>query len=135
MKPLRKKLLVSFLLIMCLTLAGVLFVLAQLLPVYLSHEDERAAGEVSGLLQDKGIILDEPTRNELEERIAGIDAETGKKQLPIGFLSTLLITFSAAFIVSAVLYSRLTDRYVHPIDLETGTALELAKGNCRARAE
>ncbi|SIT84928.1 two-component system histidine kinase PnpS [Edaphobacillus lindanitolerans] len=135
MKPLRKKLLVSFLLIMCLTLAGVLFVLAQLLPVYLSHEDERAAGEVSGLLQDKGIILDEPTRNELEERIAGIDAETGKKQLPIGFLSTLLITFSAAFIVSAVLYFRLTDRYVHPIDLVTGTALELAKGNYRARAE
>lgn len=135
MKPLRKKLFVSFLLIMGLTLAGLVLVLAQLLPVYLEHEDERAAGEVVSLLGEKGISLDAADRAELEDRLAGIDPGTGKKKPPIGFLMTAAVVFAMAFIASGVLYYKMADRYVRPIDLVTGTVLDLAKGNYRARAE
>ncbi|MFC7364594.1 MULTISPECIES: two-component system histidine kinase PnpS [Bhargavaea] len=53
---------------------------------------------------------------------------------PTRFLRLLVITFAIAFIVTVIVFHRLTERYIRPIDLVADTTIELAKGNYSARA-
>ncbi|MGM9920474.1 MAG: two-component system histidine kinase PnpS [Bhargavaea sp.] len=130
MKSLQRRLFLAFILIMAITLAGLAIVLGQTFPVLQDQESRTEAEAIAGHLDEMGIEMDTGQRKELGQRMAA--DETGVA--PTRFLRLLIITFAIAFIVTVIVFHRLTERYIRPIDLVADTTIELAKGNYSARA-
>nr|WP_157297420.1 ATP-binding protein [Bhargavaea sp. CC-171006] len=130
MKSLQRRLFLAFILIMAITLAGLAIVLGQTFPVLQDQESRTEAEAIAGHLDEMGIEMDIGQRKELGQRMAA--DETGVA--PTRFLRLLVITFAIAFIVTVIVFHRLTERYIRPIDLVADTTIELAKGNYSARA-
>ncbi|WP_213423509.1 two-component system histidine kinase PnpS [Bhargavaea massiliensis] len=130
MKSLQRRLFLAFILIMGITLAGLAIVLGQTYPV-LQNQGKKAKPEAVALhLDDMGIKLDSEAREELSRKMA----DDGSGVAPARFLRLIVIAFTVAFIVTVIVFHRLTERYIRPIDLVTDTTMELAKGNYTARA-
>ncbi|MCM3086407.1 cell wall metabolism sensor histidine kinase WalK [Bhargavaea ginsengi] len=130
MKSLQRQLFLAFTLIMALTLGGLAIVLGQTFPILQLQESSSESESIVRHLDEMGIAMENSEREELRQRIEGEDPGVA----PVQFLRLIVIVFTVAFIVTVIVFHRLTDRYIRPIDLVTATTMELAKGNYSARA-
>lgn len=129
MKSLQRRLFLAFTLIMAITLGGLAIVLGQTFPIMQDQENRSEAEAIARHLDEMGIAMEDGEREELSDRMAADHAVA-----PVRFLRLLVIAFTVAFIVTIIVFHRLTERYIRPIDLVTDTTMELAKGNYTARA-
>ena len=130
MKSLQRRLFLAFILIMGITLAGLASVLGQTFPVLQDQERKAESEAVARHLDEMGIEMDSTALEELSRKMA----EDGSGVAPARFMRLIVIVFAVAFIVTVIVFHRLTERYIRPIDLVTDTTMELAKGNYTARA-
>ena len=130
MKSLQRLLFLAFIFIMAITLTGLAIVLGQTFPILQDQESRAEAEAVVRHLAEMGVEMDSGDREQLSQRMADDAAGVA----PARFLRLIVIAFTVAFIVSVIVFHRLTERYIRPIDLVTDTTMELAKGNYSARA-
>jgi len=138
MKTLQGKLILAFTLLMGSIFAGLGIVLSQLFPVYVEQSVRsnaiEKAGEISFLIEQSNITVNDALKDEitfvLSSKHFGSDFYDIRKKL----WQVLLIILLGAFIITIMLFYRLTKRHAQPIDNVTEVAIELAKGNYRARA-
>ncbi|WP_017379906.1 two-component system histidine kinase PnpS [Paenisporosarcina sp. TG-14] len=138
MKSLQGKLILAFTLLMGSIFAGLGIVLSQLFPVYVEQSVKsnaiEKAGEISFIVEQSNITVNDALKEEITLVLSsdpnGSDFYDIRKKL----WQVLLIVLLGAFIITIMLSYRLTKRHAQPIDNVTEVAIELAKGNYRARA-
>ncbi|MBK3493569.1 PAS domain S-box protein [Viridibacillus sp. YIM B01967] len=138
MKSLRIRLLIAFGFLYFAVLAGLGFILGQLFPVYVedsihtnslhSHENIIRAIEKENI--DLTLEQEQAISNAMPLDFGGQDLADSRVYLWLILTVILILTFMLLMAITA----RLIKSLVHPIDNVTNTALELAKGNYRARA-
>ena len=137
MRSLQRKLALAYMILIGVMLAGLGIVISQLFPVYVEQSVRSNAvnkvDEIVLLVEQSKIPLGEYSKNELTDILStdqtGKDFFEIRKQLWLVLSIVLLVVFG----ITSILAYRLTKRFAQPIDHVTEVAIELAKGNYRAR--
>ncbi len=138
MKSMSNRLFLTFMLLLGSILAVLMIVIGQLFPVYIEQYNEQASLQmqesVNQVLDERKIELSNEdkealyTAQNLEATDFLIANVSGRLYV------VLAILFIIVFILMAVVSRYMIRNFTAPIDNVTDTALELAKGNYRARA-
>lgn len=138
MKSMSNRLFLTFMLLLGSILAVLMIVIGQLFPVYIEQYNEQASLQmqesVNQVLDERKIELSNEdkealyTAQNLEATDFLISNVSGRLYI------VLAILFIIVFILMAVVSRYMIRNFTAPIDNVTDTALELAKGNYRARA-
>lgn len=138
MKSLKARLLIAFGFLYGTALAGLGFILGQLFPVYVEDSIRsnsiRSHDNILRAIEKQSIDL---TADQEQAIINALPLDFGGNEfsdIRIRLWIMLIITLIITFILLMVVTSRLIKNLAQPIDNVTNTALELAKGNYRARA-
>jgi len=138
MKSMSNRLFLTFMLLLGTILAVLMVVIGQLFPVYIGQYNEQASVEMQGSINR---VLDE-RKIELSKEDKEALYTAQKIEVKDSLLSTvharlyvvLAILFIIALMLMAIVSRYMIRNFTAPIDNVTDTALELAKGNYRARA-
>ncbi|MFT9818866.1 two-component system histidine kinase PnpS [Lysinibacillus sp. NPDC056185] len=138
MKSMSNRLFLTFMLLLGSILAVLMIVIGQLFPVYIEQYNEQASSQVqesvNQVLDERKIELSKEDREALytAQNIEATDSliSTVHARLYV----VLAILFFIALILMAIVSRYMIRNFTAPIDNVTDTALELAKGNYRARA-
>ena len=138
MKSLQGKIVLSFTLLVGTILAGLGIIISQLFPVYVEESVRSNAvekvEEISQIVEQSNVEINDNQKAEITDVLSndrtGSDFIDTRKQL----WKTIVIVLLGAFVIAILFTYRLTKRYAQPIDNVTEVAIELAKGNYRARA-
>lgn len=138
MKSLKGKIVLSFTLVVGSILAGLGIILSQLFPVYVEESVRSNAigkvDEISLIAQQTNISLSDDQKAQIKDVLSNDPSGSDFIEIRQQLWKVLLVVLSSAFIITILLTYRLTKRYAQPIDNVTEVAIELAKGNFRARA-
>lgn len=138
MKSLHGKLVISYTLLVGSILAGLGIVLSQLFPVYVEDSVRSNAiekvEEIADIANQSNLSLSATQKDEIKDVLSNDQSGSDFYDIRQRLWKVLTIVLSTAFFIAAVLSYRLTKRYAQPIDNVTEVAIELAKGNYRARA-
>lgn len=138
MKSMSNRLFLTFMLLLGTILAVLMIVIGQLFPVYIEQYNEQASVErqesINQVLDERKIELSKEDKEALytAQNIGAKDSllSTVHARLYV----VLAILFIIALMLMAVISRYMIRNFTAPIDNVTDTALELAKGNYRARA-
>lgn len=138
MKSMSNRLFLTFMLLLGTILAVLVIVIGQLFPVYVEQYNSLASSniqeEMDKVIAERQIELSEADKTALYEvQIIGTDNKL------LSYIHTRLFILLAILFAISILLVGIVSRYMirnfaEPIDNVTETALELAKGNYRARA-
>ncbi|MGE7113290.1 two-component system histidine kinase PnpS [Lysinibacillus sp. NPDC047702] len=138
MKSMSNRLFLTFMLLLGTILAVLMIVIGQLFPVYIEQYNEQASLQmqesINQVLDERKIELSKEDRDALN---TVQNAEEQRLILPsihARLYVVLVILFTIALILIAIVSRHMIRNFTAPIDNVTETALELAKGNYRARA-
>ncbi|OCS93034.1 two-component system histidine kinase PnpS [Caryophanon latum] len=138
MKTLSTRLFVSFMALIGIILAVLGIVIGQLFPVYIGeYLDRSIAAEERVLydtLQQSDIILTEEDQKRLVTALIDVDTSALLDVAQDRFFVAMVFCSFVAFIIIGIVINRTVRIFTEPIENATRTALELAKGNYRARA-
>ena len=138
MKSLQKNLIISFSLLIASILAGLGIILSQLFPIYVEdavHSNSIHAGkEIAQVLEESGNSLSNAQLTEVNKILS--NGERGKEFNEIRQKLWLIIgvVLVGTFFLMLLFTIRMAKKHAQPIDNVTEVAIELAKGNYRARA-
>ncbi|MGE8034775.1 PAS domain-containing sensor histidine kinase [Lysinibacillus sp. KCTC 33748] len=138
MKSMSNRLFLTFMLLLGTILAVLMVVIGQLFPVYIEQYNEQASVEmqesINRVLDERKIELSKEDKEALytAQNIEVKDSllSTVHTRLYV----VLAILFIIALMLMAIVSRYMIRNFTAPIDNVTDTALELAKGNYRARA-
>ncbi|MFC9542310.1 two-component system histidine kinase PnpS [Lysinibacillus sp. NPDC056959] len=138
MKSMSNRLFLTFMLLLGTILAVLMVVIGQLFPVYIEQHNEQASVEmqksINRVLDERKIELSKEDKEALytAQNIEVKDSllSTVHARLYV----VLAILFIIALMLMAIVSRYMIRNFTAPIDNVTDTALELAKGNYRARA-
>lgn len=138
MKSMSNRLFLTFMLLLGTILAVLMVVIGQLFPVYIEQYNEQASVEMQESINQ---VLDE-RKIELSKEDKEALYTAQNIEVKDSLLSTvharlyvvLAILFIIALMLMAIVSRYMIRNFTAPIDNVTDTALELAKGNYRARA-
>lgn len=138
MKSMSNRLFLTFMLLLGTILAVLMIVIGQLFPVYIEQYNEQASVEMQESINQ---VLDE-RKIELSKEDKEALYTAQNIEVKDSLLSTvharlyvvLAILFIIALMLMAIVSRYMIRNFTAPIDNVTDTALELAKGNYRARA-
>lgn len=138
MKSMSNRLFLTFMLLLGSILAVLMIVIGQLFPVYIEQYNEQASLQVqesiNQVLAERKIELTKEDREALysAQNIEATDSIISNVHARLYVV--LAILFLIALILMAIVSRYMIRNFTAPIDNVTDTALELAKGNYRARA-
>ncbi|MFJ7184446.1 two-component system histidine kinase PnpS [Lysinibacillus xylanilyticus] len=138
MKSMSNRLFLTFMLLLGSILAVLMIVIGQLFPVYIEQYNEQASLQmqesINQVLDERKIELSKEDKEALYTA-QNIEA-TGSliSYVHARLYVVLAILFIIALILMAIVSRYMIRNFTAPIDNVTDTALELAKGNYRARA-
>lgn len=138
MKSMSNRLFLTFMLLLGTILAVLMIVIGQLFPVYIEQYNEQASLQmqesINQILDDRKIELSKEDRESLNTvqntEVQPLILSSVHARLYV----VLVILFTIALILIAIVSRYMIRNFTAPIDNVTETALELAKGNYRARA-
>lgn len=137
MKSLQGKLVIAYTLLIGAILTGLGVVLSQLFPVYVEESVRSNAvvkvEEISLIVEQNSITLSDTQKNEIVRVLSNDNSGNNFFETRRQLWKVLFIVLVGAFVLTTILIYRLTKRYAQPIDNVTEVAIELAKGNYRAR--
>lgn len=138
MKSLHKKLVLSFTVLMGSILAGLGLFFSQFLPIYMEESIRSSAlqqtEEIVQLLENNNNSLSSDQIDEIELVLSSDPSGNEFTSIRNMFWVVLFLVLFGSFIVMLMITYRLSRTLAHPIDNVTAVAIELAKGNYRARA-
>ena len=138
MKTLSTRLFVSFMALIGVILAVLGIVMGQLFPIYVGDYVERStAVEERALVQTIEQLELDVTEEEQRQLIAATKVMEKEELITSAkkrYLVTMLFCSFIALAIIGIVMNRAVRVFAEPIDNATRTALELAKGNYRARA-
>ncbi|MGB5946467.1 two-component system histidine kinase PnpS [Paenisporosarcina sp.] len=138
MKSLQGKIVLSFTLVVGSILAGLGIILSQLFPVYVEESVRSNAigkvDEISLIAKQSNISLSDDQKDDIKDVLSNDPSGSDFIEIRQQLWKVLLVVLCSAFFITILLTYRLTKRYAQPIDNVTEVAIELAKGNFRARA-
>ncbi|WP_019415950.1 two-component system histidine kinase PnpS [Paenisporosarcina sp. TG20] len=138
MKSLQGRLVITFTLIVGCVLAGLGIILSQFFPVYVENSLQlnsiAKSEEIMLIFENSNVILDGTYKDEIIEVLSNDNTGSNFYDLHNQLWKVMLIVLSSALIAMIILSYHFTKRYAQPIDNVTEIAIELAKGNYRARA-
>lgn len=138
MKTLSTRLFVSFMLLIGIILAVLGIVMGQLFPIYIEDYLERSIiAEERALMQKidtMDITLTDEQKNELIDTVIAVNKEELLSVAKKRFLVAMIFCSFLAFAIIGIIMNKAVKVFAEPIENATRTALELAKGNYRARA-
>ncbi len=138
MKSLQGKIVMAFTIVVGSILAGLGIILSQLFPVYVEESVRsnavKKADEISLVFQQSNISLTDDQKDEITNVLSNDHLGSDFYDVRLQLWKVLLIVLLSAFVITIIFTYRLTKRYAQPIDNVTDVAIELAKGNYRARA-
>lgn len=138
MKSMSNRFFLTFMLLLGSILAVLMIVIGQLFPVYIEQYNEQASLQVqesiNQVLAERKIELPKEDREALytAQNIEATDSIISNVHARLYVV--LAILFLIALILMAIVSRYMIRNFTAPIDNVTDTALELAKGNYRARA-
>lgn len=139
MKSMSNRLFLTFMLLLGTILAVLMIVIGQLFPVYIEQYNEQATTEIRASMDQ---VIDERkmdlTKEDQEALYAAQAMERDESLLNYvraRLYGVLAILFTITLILIAIISRYMIRNFTAPIDNVTETALELAKGNYRARAQ
>lgn len=138
MKSMSNRFFLTFMLLLGSILAVLMIVIGQLFPVYIEQYNEQASLQVqesiNQVLDERKIELPKEDREALytAQNIEATDSIISNVHARLYVV--LAILFLIALILMAIVSRYMIRNFTAPIDNVTDTALELAKGNYRARA-
>ena len=138
MKSMSNRLFVTFMLLLGTILAVLVIIIGQLFPVFIGQYNEQE--NVNRQEEMKKVIIEQQlefSQREEEALYTLLTRETDDSivgQIHVRFLIILTIAFLTAMILIGLVSRHMLRIFTAPIDNVTETALELAKGNYRARA-
>lgn len=138
MKSMSNRLFLTFMLLLGTILAVLMVVIGQLFPVYIEQYDEQASLQkqesINQLLDERKINLSKEDREAIN-RVQNVGEQDNiLSSVRARLYVVLVILFTIALILIAIVSRYMIRNFTAPIDNVTETALELAKGNYRARA-
>lgn len=138
MKSMSNSLFLTFMLLLGTILAVLMLVIGQLFPVYIEQYDEQASSQLQEstdqVLDERKLELSKEDKEALYTA-QNIEAKDSLfSDIRARFYLVLTILFVITLILIAVVSRYMIRNFIAPIDNVTDTALELAKGNYRARA-
>lgn len=138
MKSMSNSLFLTFMLLLGTILAVLMLVIGQLFPVYIEQYDEQASSQlqesIDQVLDERKLELSKEDKEALYTA-QNIEAKDSLfSDIRARFYLVLTILFVITLILIAVVSRYMIRNFIAPIDNVTDTALELAKGNYRARA-
>ena len=138
MKSMSNSLFLTFMLLLGTILAVLMIVIGQLFPVYIEQYDELASLQlqesIDQVLDERKLELSKEDKEALYTA-QNIEAKDSLfSDIRARFYLVLTILFIITLILIAVVSRYMIRNFIAPIDNVTDTALELAKGNYRARA-
>ncbi|WP_374965652.1 two-component system histidine kinase PnpS [Lysinibacillus sp. RS5] len=138
MKSMSNSLFLTFMLLLGTILAVLMIVIGQLFPVYIEQYDEQASLQlqesIDQVLDERKLELSKEDKEALYTA-QNIEAKDSLfSDIRARFYLVLTILFIITLILIAVVSRYMIRNFIAPIDNVTDTALELAKGNYRARA-
>ncbi|WP_068983961.1 MULTISPECIES: two-component system histidine kinase PnpS [Lysinibacillus] len=138
MKSMSNSLFLTFMLLLGTILAVLMLVIGQLFPVYIEQYDEQASLQlqesIDQVLDERKLELSKEDKEALYTA-QNIEAKDSLfSDIRARFYLVLTILFIITLILIAVVSRYMIRNFIAPIDNVTDTALELAKGNYRARA-
>jgi len=138
MKSMSNSLFLTFMLLLGTILAVLMLVIGQLFPVYIEQYDELASLQlqesIDQVLDERKLELSKEDKEALYTA-QNIEAKDSLfSDIRARFYLVLTILFIITLILIAVVSRYMIRNFIAPIDNVTDTALELAKGNYRARA-
>ncbi|MGE7695238.1 two-component system histidine kinase PnpS [Lysinibacillus sp. NPDC094177] len=138
MKSMSNRLFLTFMLLLGTILAVLMIIIGQLFPVYIEQYNEQASLQmqesINQVLDERKIEL---SKEDKEALYTAQNKEAKDSLLSIihaRLYVVLAILFIIALILIAIVIRYMIRNFTAPIDDVTDTALELAKGNYRARA-
>ncbi|MDM5229866.1 two-component system histidine kinase PnpS [Lysinibacillus pakistanensis] len=138
MKSMSNRLFVTFMLLLGTILAVLMIVIGQLFPVYIEQYDEQASLEkqefINQVLDERKIELSKEDREAINRVQNAGEQHKILSSVRARLYVVLVILFTIALILIAIVSRYMIRNFTAPIDNVTETALELAKGNYRARA-
>lgn len=138
MKSMSNRLFLTFMLLLGTILAVLMIVIGQLFPVYIEQYDEQASLEkqefINQVLDERKIELSKEDREAINRVQNAGEQHKVLLSVRARLYVVLVILFTIALILIAIVSRYMIRNFTAPIDNVTETALELAKGNYRARA-
>lgn len=138
MKSISGRFFLSFMILMGVILAILGITLDQLFPMYVEdYVEESSAEEKNNMLQEVDDLSIELSSEQQDALLATYSSEINDGLLTSirgKFAILLIVLFIIAITLIGVTSYKMISNFVKPIDNVTNTALELAKGNYRARA-
>ncbi|MFL1996452.1 two-component system histidine kinase PnpS [Lysinibacillus sp.] len=139
MKSMSKRLFLTFMLLLGTILAVLMIVIGQLFPVYIKQYHEQTNAQIQASMDQ---VIDErkiKLSKEDQEALYAVQSK-GQEESVLTYVRTrlylvLAILFTITLILIAIISRYMIRNFTAPIDNVTETALELAKGNYRARAQ
>ncbi|GLC88317.1 two-component system histidine kinase PnpS [Lysinibacillus piscis] len=134
MKSMSNRLFLRFVLILGTILAVLMIVIGQLFPIYLEQSSSQIQTAINQITDERHITLSK------EEKVAlNVFHNSASKDILLDAISekvniTLFVLFFITLVLIAIISRYMIRDFIAPIDNVTETALELAKGNYRARA-
>jgi len=138
MKSMSNRLFLTFMLLLGTILAVLMIVVGQLFPVYIEQYDEQMSSQIqesiNRVLDERKLELSQEDKEALytAQNIEAKDSLFSDVRARLYLV--LAVLFTITLILMAVVSRYMIRNFVAPIDNVTDTALELAKGNYRARA-
>lgn len=138
MNSLHGKIVMSFTLLVGSILAGLGIIISQLFPVYVeesvrSNSIEKVE-EISQIIEQSNGEINDSQKAEITDVLSSDRTSSDFIDTRQQLWKTIVIVLLGAFVIAIIFSYRLTKRYAQPIDNVTEVAIELAKGNYRARA-
>ena len=138
MKSMSNRLFVTFMLLLGTILAVLVIIIGQLFPVfigqYIEQESVVRQEEIKKVIEEQQIQLSEGQEETLYTLLNRGTENSKIAPIHSKFLIMLTIAFLSAMILIGLVSRYMLRIFTAPIDNVTETALELAKGNYRARA-
>lgn len=138
MKSMSNRLFLTFMLLLGTILAVLMIVIGQLFPVYIEQYEEQASLEkqefINQVLDERKIELSKEDREAINRVQNAGEQHKILLSVRARLYVVLVILFTIALILIAIVSRYMIRNFTAPIDNVTETALELAKGNYRARA-
>jgi len=138
MKSMSNRLFLTFMLLLGTILAVLMIVIGQLFPVYIEQYEEQASLEkqefINQVLDERKIELSKEDREAINRVQNAGEQHKILSSVRARLYVVLVILFTIALILIAIVSRYMIRNFTAPIDNVTETALELAKGNYRARA-
>jgi len=138
MKSMSNRLFLTFMLLLGTILAVLMIVIGQLFPVYIEQYNEQARLQmqesINQVLDERKIELSKEDREALNTVQNAEEQHLILPSVHARLYVVLVILFTIALIMIAIVSRYMIRNFTAPIDNVTETALELAKGNYRARA-